>query len=82
MSDLPDEIRFRLGDLKVLAYQGSRRQTNEFLWESTTPTHFLDKLLADYSADVILGTDTGLHWKRSWNEQRTFVNVGSWPRGA
>lgn len=82
MSDLPDEIRFRLGDLDVLACHGSPRQTNEFLWESTTPTHFLDKLATDYSADVVVGTHTGLHWNRSWGEQRTFVNVGALGRPA
>ena len=47
MATFPQEIRFRLGNLDVLACHGSPRQTNEFLWESATPTHFLDKLAAD-----------------------------------
>ena len=47
MADFPDDVRFRLGDLEVLGCHGSPRQTNEFLWESTTPTHFLDKLAED-----------------------------------
>jgi predicted phosphodiesterase len=67
MSTFPDEIRFRLGDLDVLACHGSPRRTNEFLWESTTPTHFLDKLARDAGVDVILGTHTGIHWARAWD---------------
>ncbi len=82
MADLPEEIRFRLGDLDVLACHGSPRQMNEFLWESTTPTHFLDKLATDYRADVILGTHTGIPWTRSWGDARTFVNVGALGRPA
>jgi predicted phosphodiesterase len=67
MGELPDALRFRLGDLEVLACHGSPRRTNEFLWESTTPTHFLDKLTRDSGSDVILGTHTGIHWAREWD---------------
>jgi predicted phosphodiesterase len=66
MADFPDEVRFRLGELEVLACHGSPRQTNEFLWESTTPTHFLDMLAREAGVDVIVGTHTGLHWMRRW----------------
>lgn len=66
MADFPSELRFRLGGLDVLAFHGSPRRTNEFLWESTTPTHLLDKLAADHGADVLVGTHTGIHWKRTW----------------
>lgn len=76
MGTLPGELRFRLGDLEVLACHGSPRQTNEFLWESTTPTHFLDKLAHDFGVDVILGTHTGLPWERRWGEDLAYVNVG------
>lgn len=82
MAGFPDEVRFRLGDLEVLACHGSPRQTNEFLWESTTPTHFLDKLCRDYGCDVIVGTHTGLHWSRSWDVGRAYVNVGALGRPA
>jgi predicted phosphodiesterase len=82
MAELPGEIRFRLGELDVLACHGSPRQTNEFLWESTTPTHFLDKLATDCGADVVLGTHTGIHWKRAWGDGRAFVNVGALGRPA
>lgn len=82
MAGFPPEIRFGLGELDVLACHGSPRQTNEFLWESTTPTHFLDKLTEDFDADVILGTHTGLHWQRSWGHAKSYVNVGALGRPA
>ncbi len=95
MADFPDEIRFRLGGLEVLACHGSPRLTNEFLWESTTPTHFLDKLARDAGVDVILGTHTGMHWVRRWDaaegaaaadmagaSSRAYVNVGALGRPA
>lgn len=89
MADFPDELRFRLGDLDVLACHGSPRRTNEFLWESTTPTHFLDRLARDAAVDVILGTHTGLHWMRRWEgatddapRPRAYVNVGALGRPA
>jgi hypothetical protein len=49
---------------------------NEFLWESTTPTHFLDKLIDDHACDVVLATHTGIRWQRELNAGRRFVNVG------
>lgn len=85
MGDLPDELRFRLGELDVLAFHGSPRRTNEFLWESTTPTHFLDKLARDHDADVLVGTHTGIHWKRTWEsrgDSRAYVNAGALGRPA
>ena len=82
MADFPDELRFRLGDLDVLAFHGSPRRTNEFLWESTTPTHFLDKLADDHRTDVLVGTHTGIHWSRSWGDGRAYVNAGALGRPA
>ncbi len=86
MRSFPREIRFTLGDLDVLACHGSPRQTNEFLWESTTPTHFLAKLARDFDADVILGTHTGIHWQRRWTRgdgrEGAYVNVGALGRPA
>jgi hypothetical protein len=49
---------------------------NEFLWESTTPTHFLDQLATQHEADVILATHTGIKWHRRLANGRHFVNVG------
>lgn len=78
MGTLPGEIRFRLGVREVLCCHGSPRRTNEFLWESTTPTHFLRSLARDHGADVILGTHTGIPWVRRWNrgEDRVPWDVG------
>ena len=82
MDGFPEHIPFRLGDLAVLAFHGSPRQTNEFLWESATPTHFLQRFTRDYSADVLLGTHTGLHWKRQLGPQSWYVNAGALGRPA
>lgn len=73
---LPAEIRFEFGGKRILLCHGSPRQTNEFLWESTTPDHFLATLFKDHEADVILGTHTGIHWQRRLNDGRLFANVG------
>jgi predicted phosphodiesterase len=82
MADLPEHFRFQLGDRRVLVCHGSPRRMNEFLWESTTPTHFLEKLCADYDADVVLCTHTGLHWSRKLSGGRLFANVGAIGRPA
>ncbi len=76
MKHLPSEITFGLGKYKVLLSHGSPRQMNEFLWETTTPTHFLEKLCADYNADIICATHTGIHWDRKLANDKYFINVG------
>ncbi len=73
---LPKEIRLQFGGKRVLLCHGSPRQTNEFLWESTTSNHFLEKQLSDFDADVVLATHTGLHWQRELTGDRLFANVG------
>lgn len=73
---LPLQRRLRLGRHKVLMCHGSPRQINEFLWESTTPTHFLEHLARVHQADVILATHTGIKWHRRLAQDRHFVNVG------
>lgn len=82
MTRLPTGFRFVLGGLSVLAAHGSPRQMNEFLWESATPTHFLKKMTADYQADVLLGTHTGIHWERRLGGGKHFVNCGALGRPA
>ncbi len=82
LGTLPPEIRFELGDLRVLACHGSPRRMNEFLWESTTPPHFLAKLASDADCDVILGTHTGIHWTRQFAPDGWYVNVGALGRPA
>jgi len=76
MKDLPSEIRLQMGDYRVLLCHGSPRKMNEFLWESTTPTHFLEKLCRDYAADIICATHTGIHWQRELPGDNYFANVG------
>jgi predicted phosphodiesterase len=74
--NLPPFIRFESGGKRVLLCHGSPRRTNEFLWESTTPTHFLEKLGNDYQADLILATHTGIKWQRRLRDGKLFANVG------
>lgn len=76
LGNLPAQRRLQLGPISMLACHGSPRRVNEFLWESTTPTHFLDKLADDVAADVILATHTGIRWQRALSGGRRFVNVG------
>lgn len=76
MKELPEEIRLQMGKYWVLLCHGSPRKMNEFLWESTTPTHFLEKLCYDYETDIICGTHTGIHWQRELSNDKYFVNVG------
>jgi diadenosine tetraphosphatase ApaH/serine/threonine PP2A family protein phosphatase len=73
---LPKQLLLRLGQLNVMLCHGSPRKVNEFLWESTTSTHFLDKLLDDHACDVVLATHTGIRWQRELAGGRRFVNVG------
>jgi predicted phosphodiesterase len=76
MKELPGQRRLRLGRYRLLLCHGSPRRMNEFLWESTTPTHFLDHLARAQDADVILATHTGIKWHRPLPGDRHFVNVG------
>jgi predicted phosphodiesterase len=76
MRALPPQRRLGLGRYNLLLCHGSPRRTNEFLWESTTPTHFLQFLADAHQADVILVTHTGIKWHRRLARDRHFVNVG------
>ena len=73
---LPSEIRFELGAHRALLCHGSPRRMNEFLWESTTPTQFLDWLADEHAADVICCTHSGIKWQRELSGGRRFINVG------
>src|SRR5262249_32595564 len=64
MKGLPAQRRLQLGRSRLLLCHGSPRRMNEFLWESTTPSHFLEYLAEGYQADVILATHTGIKWHR------------------
>jgi predicted phosphodiesterase len=76
MGELPKTRRLEVEGRKVLLVHGSPRKINEFLWESTSPVAFLEKLLADHDADVLVCTHTGLHWKRRLPSGRLVVNAG------
>lgn len=73
---LPGEIRLNCGGRRVLLCHGSPRRMNEFLWESTSSTHFLATLCEQHAADVIGTTHTGLKWRRELLGGKLFVNVG------
>src|SRR5437660_8626221 len=77
MQALPQQLRLLLGSYRLLLCHGSPRRTNEFLWESTTSTAFLEHLLAVHDADGILATHTGIKWHRQLPGDRHFVNVGA-----
>jgi predicted phosphodiesterase len=76
LRDLPAQRRIMLGDYAVLMCHGSPRRMNEFLWESTTSSHFLDHMLQEHRADIVLATHTGIKWHRALAGDRHFVNVG------
>ena len=76
MGTLPREIRFTAGGRKFLLVHGSPRRINEFLWRSTSPEAFLEKLCADFDADVIVCTHTGLHWHKPLGGGRHVINAG------
>jgi predicted phosphodiesterase len=76
LRQLPAQRRITLGNYRVLLCHGSPRRTNEFLWESTTSTHFLEHMLNLHDADVVLGTHTGIKWQRRLAHDRHFINVG------
>jgi len=78
LATLPAQRRVQLGSHRILMCHGSPRRINEFLWESTTPDGLLRRLLADYSADVLLCTHTGLKWHRALDDGIAHaVNVGA-----
>ena len=54
LRSLPKTRRVGLGPLEVLLCHGSPRKMNEFLWESTTSTHFLNYLADEYASDVMI----------------------------
>jgi predicted phosphodiesterase len=76
MKELPAQRIVDMGHYRLLLCHGSPRRVNEFLWESTCSTHFLDHLATEHQADVILATHTGIKWHRQLSMDRHFVNVG------
>ncbi len=77
LRELPPRIQLICANTRILMAHGSPRRMNEFLWESTTPDPFVEKLLGDYEADILLCTHTGMQWQRTLPDGRRFVNVGA-----
>jgi len=76
MGELPLSATIEAGDLRILLSHGSPRRINEFLWRSSSPDPFLNKLCEDFNTDVILCTHTGLHWHKALGGKRHVVNAG------
>jgi predicted phosphodiesterase len=76
MKNLPEQLRIQLGKYRLLLSHGSPRRMNEFLWESTTSTHFLELLAEQHDTNVMLTTHTGIKWHRELSQDRHLVNVG------
>ena len=74
MGTLPREIRFDVNGVRFQLVHGSPRRINEFLWRSTSPDPFLEKLCSD--TDVLVCTHTGLHWHRRLASGKHVVNAG------
>jgi len=79
---LPRTLRIEMGGRRLLLCHGSPRRQNEFLWRSTSPVPFLERLLSDHETDVILCTHTGLHWERTLPSGGQVINVGALGRPA
>lgn len=79
---LPAQLRLSWAGRRVLLAHGSPRRVNEFLWESTTPDHFVEKLLRDHDADVLMVTHTGIPWLRELPGGGVVLNVGAIGRPA
>jgi len=82
LAGLPHALEVDAGKLRLALVHGSPRQQNEFLWETTTPVAFLERLCDLARADVLLCTHTGLHWQRLLPSGRRVVNVGALGRPA
>jgi len=76
LQTLPAQIRLEVAGRRLLLCHGSPRKTNEFLWESTTSTQFLEYLAAEHQADLIAATHTGIKWERRLAGDRRFINAG------
>ena len=76
MGSHPLRRRVRVGERELLLVHGSPRQINEFLFDSSVSTPYLEVLLDQEGCDGILCTHTGLQWHRALPSGRDVVNVG------
>ncbi len=82
MGTLPKHARLRLGTQELYLCHGSPRKVNEFLFQSTTPVPFVERMLHQLKSDIIVCTHTGIHWNRLHQPGRGVVNVGALGRPA
>jgi predicted phosphodiesterase len=82
LASLPSRLDVELQGCTLALVHGSPRQQNEFLWETTAPDAFLERLCEQSKADVLLCTHTGIHWQRKLPSGRRVVNVGALGRPA
>jgi hypothetical protein len=82
LRSLPPRIRETWGGKRILMAHGSPRRVNEFLWESTSPDAFLERLCDEHECDALFVTHTGIPWKRRLRDGRLVVNVGAIGRPA
>jgi predicted phosphodiesterase len=82
LAGLPPKREVSWEAKRFIMVHGSPRQVNEFLWETTSPDDFLERLVQDARADVLLCTHTGIHWQRELPSGRRVVNVGALGRPA
>lgn len=82
MATLPSHLRLTIAGKRLLLCHGSPRKINEFLWQTATPRPFIEKLLSDHAADLVVCTHTGLPWQRFTGPGRGVVNVGALGRPA
>jgi diadenosine tetraphosphatase ApaH/serine/threonine PP2A family protein phosphatase len=76
MGTLPKSLRLELGRYRVLLSHGSPRAINEFLWRSTSPDAFLNRMCDEHEADIIICTHSGLHWQKQIAPHRHVINAG------
>ena len=82
LASLPARLEVEAEGRRLALVHGSPRQQNEFLWETTAPDAFLERLCEQTNADVLLCTHTGLHWQRLLPSGKRVVNVGALGRPA
>lgn len=82
MATLPKTARLEIGGKNILLCHGSPRKINEFLWSSTTPRPFVERLLAETKSELIVCTHTGIGWSRLDEAHRGIINCGALGRPA
>jgi predicted phosphodiesterase len=82
LAALPTRLDVEVKGGTLALVHGSPRQQNEFLWETTAPDAFLERLCEQAHADVLLCTHTGIHWQRLLPSGKRVVNVGALGRPA